>query len=278
MQHRPSEDRTAQILRAVTFLAPGIPREFFDSLLRILSDTLSCGVALAAETRSSGPMRPEEDLFRDGHADIGFVCSPSYVWLRSQPEPSIDLVPVGFVFRDPRHDGDPVYYSEAVVRADSSAQRFADLEQRVWGYNDDSSLSGYYATLERLASAGRGPDYFERWVRTGSHGASLRAIVAGEIDGAAIDSIALANWGRANPELRRSLRVVESWGPFPIQPVVARAALNDDHKRAIALALLQIDAATSGLAAYGFDGCVPTDDSHYDSQRRALEALRCRGK
>lgn len=251
------------MLRAVTFLAPGIPHAFFDAVMRSLASSLRCDVALASETRHSGPMRREDDPFRQGRADLGFVCSPSFAWLRDQSEPSIELLPAGFVFRDPRHRGEPVYYSEAVVRADSTVRQLADLEHRTWGFNDPSSLSGYHAPLERLAEAGLGRDYFGEWVRTGSHNASLAAILAGEIDGAAIDSIALAHWGRVHPELRRRVRVVESWGPFPIQPVVVRSALEESRKQAITDALLGIDAGREGLAAFGFDGCVPVEDSFY---------------
>lgn len=261
-------------LRALSFLSPGIPRDFFALVVERLSRDLGCAIELDVDSRTSGPMGGDEDPFAAGAADIGFLCSPSYLYLRAQASPSVDLVPAGFVFGDRRARGRPVYFSDVVVRCDHPARSFAELAGRVWGYNDECSLSGYFAALQRLLELGCGSEFFARRVQTGSHHASIEALLTGAIDGAAIDSTVFSLELRRRPELAEALRVLESWGPFPIQPIVVRSALGPDWAPRVAAALLRPDAVTSAaLAAFGLERCVPIDDTAYAEERRALVAL-----
>jgi len=262
--------RDAQLV-ALTYLAPGIPLGFFECVTQHLSKVLGRAIALESEGRSSGPMHGHDDPFGEGRADIGFLCSPSYLYLRAQAEPSVELVPAGFSFCDPRAQGEPVYFSDVVVRDDHGAQDFADLAGGVWGFNDDCSLSGHFATRQKLAESGSDERFFARYVQTGSHHASLAAVVDGSIDGAAIDSTVLTLLRRERSPALERVRVIESWGPFPIQPVVVRAGLGADWARRVADALLDLPRAA--LETYGLDGCVPIDDDAYAQERAALCAL-----
>lgn len=263
-------------LRAITFLAPGIPIEFFEWVADLIARKLGCAIDLESESRTSGPMHGAADPFADGRADIGFLCSPSYLWLRAQALPSVELVPAGFVFHDPRAGGQPVYFSEVVVRADHPAQEFGDLAGGVWGYNDECSLSGYFAALQKLSELGCNGGFFRERVHTGSHHASIDATLAGAIDGAAIDSIVLASLRRERSGLTDRLRVLDSWGPFPIQPVVVSSALGPAWAARIAEAMLGLPRAgehARRLAEFGLERCVPIDDAAYAEERRALCAL-----
>ena len=208
--------------------------------------------------------------------DLGFLCSPSFLYLRGQERPSIELVPAGFVFADRRHRGEPVYYSDVVVRADHAARRFEDLEGGVWGFNDECSLSGYFATLQELARLGTNGGFFGRWERTGSHPASIEATLDGRIDGAAIDSVALSFLLREQPELHARLRILTSFGPFPIQPVVVRSELSTEWAPRIAASLRDlIGGSDPCLTRYGLHGCVRIDEGHYQEEHEALCSLGC---
>ncbi len=260
-------------LRAVTYLAPGIPLAFFEAVVHHLERSLGCSIALHSESRLSGPMHGDVDPFAEGRADIGFLCSPSYLYLRARPKPSIQLVPAGFVFRDERGGGEPVYFSEVVVRSDNHASHFTELAGASWGYNDECSLSGYFAVLQKLSELGRKPDFFHSHVRTGSHHASIEKILAGSIDVATIDSIALRLLLRERPDLRGQLRVLDSLGPFPIQPVVVRTALGASWATKIGAALMELDhrrVRDRISPAFGLERCAPIDDAAYADERRAL--------
>ncbi|MFT7671545.1 MAG: phosphonate transport system substrate-binding protein [Planctomycetota bacterium] len=272
--HRPTGVDTSTPLNAVTYLAPGIPSEFFEFVTEHIARALNREVKLSIESRISGPMHGDEDPFSCGKADLGFVCSPSYLFLKSRPKPSIVLVPAGFVFEDARNEGRPVYFSDVIVRRDHRAKSFDELRGGLWGYNDECSLSGYFSTLQELAERGMNREFFDDWIRTGSHGSSIEGVLNGRIDGAAIDSIALAAMQGGRAEMMDTLRVVDSFGPYPTQPVVLRAALQETLLGPLTEALLSLSMTPPDIRRpAGFERCVPIEDADFDEEHQALMQL-----
>jgi phosphonate transport system substrate-binding protein len=222
--------------------------------------------SLRVETRVSGPERGIEDPFSQDVADVGFMCAHSFVWLRELRPSPVELLGVAPVFGDARTSGRPVYFCDVVVRRDGSIRSFAELRGRSWTYNDRCSLSGYYSLLSKRAEAGTNERFFGRVFRSGSHLNSIESVVRGEADAAAIDSNVLSMRLREIPDLREKLRVIESWGPFPIQPVVVRSGLPADLKKGVRASLLTIDAdPLTWRALSGFDlkRFVPVADEDY---------------
>ncbi|MCB9918216.1 MAG: PhnD/SsuA/transferrin family substrate-binding protein [Planctomycetes bacterium] len=263
------------MLRAVTYLAPGLPKRLFELVTEALARTLGRAWNLTSLTQSSGPMHEHDDPFRGASMDLGFVCAPSYLYLSSAFEPSVDLVPRGFVFDDVRIDGRPRYYSELVVRAESDAHALEDLHGAVWGYNDECSLSGYFATKQHLQERGL-EALFARQVCTGSHAASLEAIRTGAIDCAAIDSNVLALARREDPTWGTRLRCIVSLGPFPIQPIIVRRA--PDLPTAVEIAdaldtLCSHPGTRDQFAECGVRGFAAVAESDYEAERCALTRL-----
>lgn len=242
-------------LRIITYLSPSIPAELYELIARNLGE--QCGVAaeLAFEPRISGPLAGDDDLFARGDADVGFLCAPSFRWLNASRR-SVELLPLP-VPADARAGGRPVYFADVVVRADSPARAFADLAGGRWSFNDRNSKSGWFSMLERIAP--RAPEeFFADVVAAGSHLRSIELVASGAADAAAIDSNVL----RAN--LRRELRVLESWGPFPIQPAVIRAGIAEEQKERIAAALLTIhERHGDALARHGVSRFVAGDERAY---------------
>ena len=72
--------------------------------------------------------------------------------------------------------------------------------------------------------------FFGRVFCSGSHPNSLAAVVRGVADALVLDSHVLNMRLKELPELREKVRAIESWGPFPIQPVVVRSALPEELK------------------------------------------------
>jgi phosphonate transport system substrate-binding protein len=230
-------------LRVVTYLSPGIPRALFEAVVDHLRRTLGFErVSLLTEERVSGPEKGGEDPFSTGGADVGFMCSPSFVWLWERRPQPVELLGVAPVFDDPRVSGRPVYFCDVVVRRDDPTRSFAELRGRSWAYNDAYSLSGYYSLLNKLEEMGADGPFFGRVFRSGSHLRSMEAVVRGEVDASAIDSNVLRIRLQEMSALRKKLRVIESWGPFPIQPVVIRSALDPDLKEGLRASLLAADA------------------------------------
>ncbi len=262
-------------LRFLTYLAPGLPMDLFRGVVQHLERTLGVQTELTSDPTRSAPEPGARDPFSAGEADVGFLCAPGYLWLSESDPPVVELVPAAFQFDDPRYQGRPAYLAELVVPGDSPARSLRDLRGCRWVYNDTCSLSGYFSVLEALARLGTGPGFFSSALPIGSHHAALAALAAGEADCAAIDSNVLRLMRRHDALLVGSVRVIESFGPYPVQPIVARSALPRASKRALALALLSMHEDERGgpaLARHGVRRFARVQPQYYEPERPLLKA------
>jgi len=254
-------------IHLITYLSPSIPRALFEELADHVQRALGRErVSLRVETRISGPQKGEQCSSFGDEADVAFMCAPSFFWLRELQPPSMELLGVLPVFDDERNQGKPVYFCDVVVRHGSPIQTFSDLQGGSWSYNDACSLSGYYSLLDKLAEAGLDESFFDRVFCSGSHLNSIEAILRGEADAAAIDSNVLRIQFREIPTLREKLRVIESWGPYPIQPIVVRSALDQRLKERLRVAFLatEDDQRTQQiLEQFGLSHFVAVDQEDY---------------
>jgi phosphonate transport system substrate-binding protein len=225
-------------LRLLTYLAPGLPLELFAAVAQYLESALRTRVVVICETRVSAPDPRETDPFTDGAADVGFLCAPGLFWMSALAHPPVELVPAAFQFDDPRTRGRPVYFADLVVGRSSQARSLADLRGGIWTFNDPCSLSGYFSMREALGRIGADESFFARSVQAGSHDLALRSVLDGAADCAALDSNFLMLRRATDGTLDERIRVVESWGPYPVQPIVVRSTLSRELKDALAASLL----------------------------------------
>ncbi|MCA9625163.1 MAG: PhnD/SsuA/transferrin family substrate-binding protein [Myxococcales bacterium] len=253
------------MLRLLTYLAPGLPLGLYEAIGDYLAARLDVDVELASDPSRSGPGPGSDDPFADGRADVGFVCGPSYSWMAHQG--SVDLVRAAPVHDDPRNGGGPVYFSELVVHRDAAYGSLADLEGARAVFNDPSSLSGYHCLLDALAARELTSDFFGSFEASGSHHHSLAQIADGRADVAAIDANVLTLARRDG--LALPIRSIQTLGPFPVQPVVARRGLREAP--AIAEALLEMHHASGGepLRRYGVLRFAPVEPEEYEALHEA---------
>ena len=95
----------------------------------------------------------------------------------------------------------------------------------------------------------------------------MEAVFRGEADAAAIDSNVPSIRLRETPALRRKLRVIESWGPHPIQPAVVNSDLHPNLKgrlRAAFFAINENERMRRVLQRCGLSRFVAVDHETYD--------------
>lgn len=204
-------------LLAATYLAP-CNRPLYEFVAE------ACG---ASELVDGGDWRELED----GQIDVAFVCSPPVIWLGGAVEAM-----AAPILADRRYTGKPMYGSDVIVKSDSRFESFDDLRGASWAFNEPSSWSGYWVTLRRVGSW----DFFGKVVEAGYHERAIRMVAGGEIDGAAIDCHVLGVVLRQEPSLAERVRVVETLGPAPSQPVVVSAGLDARVKSRIQERLLRL--------------------------------------
>ena len=262
-----------RILRCRTYLTPSIPKSLFAYLTAYLGEALGVRAELKVVMTHSGPPRHLPDPFASGEVDLAFCCAPAYIWLHDQTPPTVELIPHGLVFDDPRAAGRPVTFSDIVVRADHPARSFADLVTARWGFNDRESLSGYYSVLQTAVEYGADRTFMSRLHHTRGHLNSLRRLRQGSIDAAAIDSVVVALRWREERVLRTELRRVQSLGPWPIQPIVMRRSLPARVKARLARAMGKLAATAErrqALRRWLIAGVAPMTDRDFDVERAAL--------
>ncbi len=255
-------------MRLVSYLAPGHPAALFEALAEAV------GADIGFVTGRSGP-DPAADPFLAGTADLGWVCSTSYVELTTERTPSVGLVGISWIPDDPDAHGRPVYFSDLLVRSDSGIRSFDDLAGRRVGCNDAVSLSGYHALRIEIAHRGHDPHNFADLVMTGGHHHSIDRLVAGEVDAAVIDSIVRTRRARRWPEVA-DLRLVERLGPWPTQPLVARAGMPPEDVAAVREALLAANddpEIRALLAECAIERLAETPRDHCEAVRRAMAEL-----
>ncbi len=253
-------------MRLISYMSPGFPESLFEII------GAAVGAEVVFDTTTSGPS-PGDDPFAEGTYDLGWICSTSFVDLALRGDrPSVRLAGVGWVPDDPDSDGRPIYFGDLVVRGDDPARTLDDLRGRRIACNDLVSLSGHFALRHAIERAGASPDDFAELVFTGGHHRSLDALLGGEVDAAVIDSVVRTGRARHDPAVA-GLRLIERLGPWPTQPLVARADLDPELMatvRAAVLALNDDPAARSELADSALDRFVPVDDDHYAPVRDAF--------
>jgi phosphonate transport system substrate-binding protein len=256
-------------LRFATFLAPNMA-PVYRYLAGRIGERLGRPVELVVGSSF--------DQFERGEADLGVICGLPYVWLADRRPAPVQPLAAPVLAGD-RYGGRPVYYSDVIVRPGSPITCLEELRGCSWAYNEPASHSGHTVALYGLVRMGARPGFFARVVEAGYHQRAIRLVHAGAVDAAGIDSQVLAVELRDHPHLQ-GLRVIGSFGPSTIQPVVAASRLPDRLKDQIRelLVALGADPSARPMLDHGLiDRFVPVGDAAYDDIRAMLATVEAAG-
>lgn len=119
------------------------------------------------------------------------------------------------------------YRSAIVVRRDETAQTLAAMRGRRAAFNSRDSQSGYNGLRALVAPLAKGERFFGGTLETGAHRLSLRAVVSGAADLAAIDVVTLALLSDHAPDEIEALRILDHTAPVPGLPFITAADTSD---------------------------------------------------
>ncbi|MEK6256226.1 MAG: PhnD/SsuA/transferrin family substrate-binding protein [Chloroflexota bacterium] len=208
---------------------------------------LSQHSGVAIEFVDSIPWQQRETQIDNGEIPIGWICGLPYVRKVAKPDSIIELLAAP-VMASERYQNKPIYYSDVVVRADSKFQTFEDLDGASWAFNEPGSQSGYNITRYHLATLGEFEGYFGEVTQAGSHERSLKLILLGRVDAAAIDSTVLEIELQRKPEIIEQIRIIETLGPSPIPPYVISTKLPKEQRQLLRAILLDMHNHPDGQA------------------------------
>jgi ABC-type phosphate/phosphonate transport system substrate-binding protein len=159
---------------------------------------------------------PLDDLWaRD---DMGCVFMCGYPWALRSNRPRLLAAPVP---SPTRYGGQPVYFTDFVVRADSRFRSLEDTFGARLAYSIESSHSGYNAPRHHLLA-----------YRTAAR-PTLYAETVGPVDSYLLDL-----WRRHLPEVTAAARVIATTEAAPMPPLVASPMIDADTCARLTAALL----------------------------------------
>lgn len=186
-------------------------------------------------------------LFDAGEIHICWLCGIPYIQRADHPQADIELLAAP-VHAGLRYQNRPIYFSDVIVQADSPFHTLTDLQGRRWAINERNSHSGYHVTRYHLAQLNLRENFFGRVIESGAHQNSVQMVLAGEIDGTAIDSTVLELMLECEPALRRQLRVIEVFGPSPIPPWVIKKSVAPELRATLRKVLTTMHEDSEGVA------------------------------
>lgn len=164
------------------------------------------------------------EAISNDQVDIAFFGPVSYMMAKERGAAQLLAVSVD--------KGSSVYYSGIFVKADSSAQRTADLKGKAVAVGDSASSSSFVYPLAMIMDAGVDPvKDLGRIVITGSHVNSLMAVVEGRADAGCASFDSLEKAVNQNQIPAGALRPLEKSQPIPNPPLTMHTKLPDTLKR-----------------------------------------------
>jgi ABC-type phosphate/phosphonate transport system substrate-binding protein len=250
-------------------------------LWRELLAGVTAQAGLNVEVIEHAPPAAIDDLWRRTDMAAVFMCGLPYS--RANPKPTLIAAPVP---SPAEFAGLPKYWSELVVRSDSS---FGDLESTFGGklcLTAPNSQSGYAAALQYLMAfdvardgkaGARSPLYWEITAPAVTPLGAVTAVVAGAADVAPIDAYAYRLLQKHRSDLTSKLRTVARTARTPIPPLVAsigRVASSEGVAglRAAFTAAHRDPALRVLLAGLDLSHFVTPDPRDYDSLRINFES------
>lgn len=215
------------------------------------------------------------EALRNRTADLAWVHPAGYVLANREAKATI-------VARNLWH-GKATFTSRIFVRKESGIKTVEDLRGKTMAFVDPASSSGYIypmlLLIQRGLVKGRDPKtFFREVVFSGSHDASMQALLHGHVDAIATFDQAREQYLK-DPAQREKLAVVAESPPIPEAGIAARDGLDPAVVNRVRTALLQMKGpAYAALLkrVYDIDGFETADDKDYDPVRQAVDQLNLR--
>lgn len=236
------------------------PKETY-SIYSDLLDYIGEKTGRSTVLQQTGSYMSVNDLLAHKGTDFALLCSGGYV----EASHHMSLIPLVA----PVVNGQPLYYSYILAREGSGIEKFEDFRGRRFALTDPLSLTGSLYPMSRLESAGYSlDDFFGEYIYTFNHDNSIKAMMEGVVDGAAVDSLIFDYMKARNPASVEGLVVIEKSPPFGSPPIVARPGIPKEMRDELVGVLVGMQDDPKGreiLAQLGIERFVQVDESLYQS-------------
>jgi len=172
----------------------------------------------------------------------------------------------------------PTYKSFIITRQDSEIESLDDIPGKDFAWVDPASGSGYlFPRAMMLGEFGVEDEeldnMFANVIFSGGHDASVRFVINGDVDAAAVSDSQIQKMRNAEYPGIEDIEVVTETDPIPRSPEAYRGDLPESLKQALLDAYTSFD-DPGFLEAHNYhDGYIAVDDSAYDVVRDTQQRL-----
>ncbi len=205
-------------------------------------------------------------LLLNGGADMAFFSSGGYANYSGFKE--IELL------ASQQRMGMPYYQGYLLVNKDSKIDSIEDLRGKTVAFSDPLSYSGHVFLVQELHKRGFTPENFlGRYLYTGSHDASFKAVANRVVDAAPVSRIVYDRAMASNAAVAHQLKIIAVSPPAGIGPVVAGKNMKTEEKKILRENLLvlhedpEMQKALQGLS---IDRYVAPQPELFDPIRKML--------
>lgn len=218
-------------------ISPKETFSYYQELLNYLSDKIGYKI----DIRQRKTYQEVNDMLKNGHLDLAFICSGAYV--RAIKEFPLEILAVPVV------NGEPIYYAYVIVHKDSEFNRVRDLQGRAFAFTDPLSNTGHLYMVDLLKRLNTTPEsFFDHYIFTYAHDYSMLAVSSKLVDGACVESLIFHYLEEHRPELTADLKIIKRSNGFGIPPVVVPGNLPMDKKEIFRKAFLSMHDDSTGQA------------------------------
>lgn len=246
-----------------SILSPMETLDGYEPLLKYLEARLDRPVVLLQRRT----YQEVNQLLQDRGVDLAFVCSGGYTAGQGME-----------LFAMPEVRGRRTYQSYIIVRSSLPAVSLAELQGRSFAFTDPLSFSGHMAPQSMLIAQKIAPQsHFSRSFFTFSHDNSIRSVVEGLVDGAAVDSMIYDRILAQRPEWAGKVRIIEKSLTVGNPPVVVPQGLDAELKKKVQAILLHMHEDPVGreaLRRLDYDRFILPEPELYEPIKPIWQAVR----
>ncbi len=246
-----------------SILSPMETLDGYEPLLKYLEARLDRPVVLLQRRT----YQEVNQLLQERGVDLAFVCSGGYTAGQGME-----------LFAMPKVRGRRTYQSYIIVRSALPTHSLAALAGHSFAFTDPLSFSGHMAPLSMLIAQQVNPQsHFGRSFFTFSHDNSIRSVVEGLVDGAAVDSMIYDRILAQRPEWAGKVRIIEKSLAVGNPPVVVPQGLDAALKQKVQAILLKMHEDPVGreaLRRLDYDRFVLPEPELYEPLKPIWQAVR----
>jgi phosphonate transport system substrate-binding protein len=176
-------------------------------------------------------------------------------------------------------DGKSTYHGYIFVRKDSGIRTVEDMRGKRMAFVERATTAGYIFPLAYLREHGVSDidAFFSEYFFAGSHDAAISAVLRGDADVGAAKNTIMEHVMKKSPKVAQELLILADSPQVPSNGLLVRRTLDEDIKRRLREALLNMEQDPGGKEVLQKFGAIRFLDTRVEDYEPVFDAARKAG-